>query len=87
MAQNEARPKVGNCRYLAAGKGISRFFSKIANDRFYFSRPPVSTAHPLLRVNCSAFDGLTHEFARFPAATACRQAVLAADAANICYIF
>jgi hypothetical protein len=47
MAQNEARPKDGNCRYFAAGKGIGRVFSQIANDRFCFSRSPVSTTHPL----------------------------------------
>jgi hypothetical protein len=51
MGQNAAKPKDGNCRYLAAGKGISRVFSKIANNRFHFSRPPVSTAHPLLQLS------------------------------------
>ncbi|MGA2814278.1 MAG: hypothetical protein ABSG16_23005 [Candidatus Acidiferrum sp.] len=45
MAKNEAKPKVGNCRYLAAGKGIRLIFSKIANNRFHFSSPAVSTVY------------------------------------------
>jgi hypothetical protein len=45
MAQNETRRKVGNCRYLAAGKGIRLIFSKIANNRFHFSSPEVSTVY------------------------------------------
>jgi hypothetical protein len=43
--KKEARPKVGNCRYLAAGKGIRLSFSKIANDRIHFSSPDVSTVY------------------------------------------
>jgi len=50
MNKNEENQKDRNRRYLAAGKGISRIFSKIANNRFHFSRPPVSTTHPLLRL-------------------------------------
>ena len=45
MAQNEAKPKVGNCRYLAASRGIRLVFSKIANNRFHFSSPEVSTVY------------------------------------------
>jgi hypothetical protein len=45
MAPNGARPKAGNCRYLAAGKRISRIFNKIANNRFHFSSPEVSTVY------------------------------------------
>jgi hypothetical protein len=36
-------------RYLTAGKGIKVNFLSDSNRRLYFSRPPVSTAHPLLR--------------------------------------
>jgi hypothetical protein len=62
MVLNEAKPKVRNCRYLAAGKGIRRFFSKIANGRFYFSRPPVSTAYALRsRRKCFPFRILSLE--------------------------
>jgi hypothetical protein len=45
MGQNEAKPKDGDCRYLAADKGIRLIFNKIAINRFHFSSPEVSTVY------------------------------------------
>jgi len=39
----------GNDTFTEVALDSGNIFRKIANDRFCFSRPPVSTAHPLLR--------------------------------------
>jgi hypothetical protein len=49
MGKNGLGPRDWKRRYLTAGKGLGEFFSKIASGRFYFSSPPVSTAHPHFR--------------------------------------